>query len=103
MVNKIGKVGQLYAAGKSGEQIALETGLTSQTVKTYRAIANREARHPPRQTPKWPRNLSFEAQKALAPLALARSMTIPELSVLIMEIIARDGLVGAILDDGDQN
>ena len=103
MTNKIALVGQLAAAGKSVAEIAQATGLKPGSVKCYRSRAVEGARQPVRQTAKWPRTLSFEAQKALAPLAVARRMTMPELAVQIMEIVARDGLVGAILDDGDQS
>ncbi|MFB9148730.1 hypothetical protein [Roseovarius ramblicola] len=43
--------------------------------------------------------LSAEVRAALEPYAAARGVTVKELAVAILDVVTRDGLVGAVLDD----
>ena len=105
---RIKYVGELALSGVSPEQIAERLGLKLSTIQTYVCEARALGMPaPPRFSrpykQRWPQNIGPEARAALKPQAKARGMTIGQLAVALVEAVARDGLIQAVLDDGEKD
>jgi len=90
--------------GEARDVIAQKSGLLTRQVNNVIADARRNGHDIPR--PRWkvadtrPRvHVSHDALSRLQPCADARNMTARELAARLIDVIGREGLVDAILDD----
>jgi Mn-dependent DtxR family transcriptional regulator len=100
-------VAELALQSVRASEIARRIGVTPNRVYSVLHYLRRHGAELPRvksgpssapQGARLPR-LSGELRAALAPYAAARQMSVKALSVQILQIVARDGLVDAIIDD----
>ncbi|MET4130704.1 hypothetical protein [Roseovarius sp. MBR-6] len=100
-------VSALAGQAVPASEIARRIGVTPNRVHSVLAYLRRNGAEFPRikmgpsNAPQGARltRLSGEVRAALAPYAAARQMSVKALSVQILQIVARDRLVDAIIDD----
>jgi hypothetical protein len=88
----------LYAKGHSLKQIADKIGIPEKNVE---ALLYSRARAKTREPAERGYVIKLETIRALAPEAQRRCMTVGQLAEAIIESVARDGLVTAVLDTED--
>lgn len=99
---RIARVAELAQKGLTKAQIAERMGLKAETVSTYLTEArNLGMPAPPlrHSSTRWTKHVSREAKQALRSHWISREMSMTQLLVAIVEAVARDGLVDAVMDD----
>lgn len=97
-----GAIIALAARGLDAAGIITETGLSPNVVHARLVDAKRKAgRTGPRRRHSTPleKLMTDAARDALRPHAARRDLSLPQLCSQLLEAIARDGMVDAILDD----
>ena len=107
-LSRLAEVGELGRQGLSNQAIGERLGLKLSTIQTYMCEARALGMPaPPRGSrsyqQRWQQHIGPEARAALKSQAKARGMTIGQLATALVEAIARDGLIEAVLDDGDKD
>ena len=102
-LEKITLIGELGQAGLNPWQIAEQMGLSLLTVQTYMSEAR--AMGLPAAARKTNRSgspvLTVQICRDLSPHAKARGVSVAKLAAMILEKVGSDGLVDAVLDDGE--
>lgn len=96
-------VAALRAEGLPTAAIAARIGIESKTVTALEASAMREHRPAPARVADQRGRMvlvTFEDYAALRPSAARRSTTVDQLIRDIIEVVVRDDMIDAVLDDG---